>query len=174
MSLSVSLSFLSNSSSLVQSGATLRSVTLISGEERHTPSSLISSTRKVGPLLPLHPHRAQSIKAAFITNAGETLLCIALARLYSPRRSRYTSSMRSVTGAPTATFSLPPALISFPPDTSPSSIAHRARHTKGVCDPSTRSTNADHSSTGRCWCDQKDNFDREGYSCLNRFDALFK
>jgi len=27
---------------------------------------------------------------------------------------------------------------------------------------------------GKCWCDPKDNFDREWYSCLNRYDALFK
>jgi len=27
---------------------------------------------------------------------------------------------------------------------------------------------------GKCWCDPKKSFDREWYSCLNRYDALFK
>lgn len=27
---------------------------------------------------------------------------------------------------------------------------------------------------GKCWCDPKQNFDREWYSCLNRYDKLFK
>ncbi|KAI0724091.1 glycosyltransferase family 15 protein [Fomitopsis betulina] len=26
---------------------------------------------------------------------------------------------------------------------------------------------------GKCWCDPKDNFDYEGYSCLRRYDAMF-
>jgi len=27
---------------------------------------------------------------------------------------------------------------------------------------------------GKCWCDEKQNFDYEWYSCLNKYDALFK
>jgi alpha 1,2-mannosyltransferase len=27
---------------------------------------------------------------------------------------------------------------------------------------------------GKCWCNPKENFDREWYSCLNKYDALFK
>ncbi|KAJ7905508.1 glycosyltransferase family 15 protein [Mycena olivaceomarginata] len=27
---------------------------------------------------------------------------------------------------------------------------------------------------GKCWCDPQQNFDREWYSCLNKYDALFK
>jgi len=29
-------------------------------------------------------------------------------------------------------------------------------------------------SKGKCWCDENDNFDREWYSCLNKYDDLFK
>ncbi|KAI0093952.1 glycosyltransferase family 15 protein [Irpex rosettiformis] len=29
-------------------------------------------------------------------------------------------------------------------------------------------------SRGKCWCDPKDNFDYEGYSCTKRYDDLFK
>ncbi|KAJ8078794.1 hypothetical protein PM082_013077 [Marasmius tenuissimus] len=29
-------------------------------------------------------------------------------------------------------------------------------------------------SQGKCWCDPTQNFDYEWYSCLNKYDALFK
>ncbi|KAG8754742.1 alpha 1,2-mannosyltransferase 2.4.1 [Serendipita sp. 396] len=40
-------------------------------------------------------------------------------------------------------------------------------------DPFQHCPQGDHHRNGKCWCEEKDNFDYDGYSCTYRYDRLF-
>ena len=75
----------------------------------------------------------------------------------SPRRSRSISSTRSVRSTPPAD------------QASSLTLATGYRH-----NPFQHCPQGDAHKQGKCWCNPKDNFDYEWYSCLARYDKLFK